>query len=242
MPTAVVIDGELLLRRFSSSFAGLNAESPDDIAIGVTSIATWHLAFRLGPHSMLSAIERHRFQPEESEHLNRIFFYDCAPLMKRVHRPVSKQSLDLAKTPSAIFLQAVHKRFQGVCKVALRLGRLNDDFLWRLKLDALKRWLADTALFRPADEDFEMDVTQKGVDIRLGLDVSSMAFKKQVDQIIIVAADADFVPAAKLDRREGIDVVADHMGNHTASDLLQHVDGVRRCRIGEQPGTADDGR
>jgi len=40
MPTAVAIDGELLLRRFSSSFAGLNAESPDDIAIGVTSIAT----------------------------------------------------------------------------------------------------------------------------------------------------------------------------------------------------------
>lgn len=66
--------------------------------------------------------------------------------------------------------------------------------------------------------------------MRLGLDVASLAFKKQVDQIVIVAADADFVPAAKLARREGIDVILDRMGDHRAAkDLIEHVDGIRDC-------------
>ena len=65
--------------------------------------------------------------------------------------------------------------------------------------------------------------------MRLGLDVAAMAFKRQVNQIILVAADGDFVPAAKLARREGIDVVLDPMGGRAAKDLVQHVDGVRTC-------------
>jgi uncharacterized LabA/DUF88 family protein len=63
--------------------------------------------------------------------------------------------------------------------------------------------------------------------MRLGLDVAAMAFKRQVNQIILVAADADFVPATKLARREGIDVVLDPMGGFAAHDLIEHVDGVR---------------
>ena len=82
-----------------------------------------------------------------------------------------------------------------------------------------------------SDEDFEIDTKQKGVDMKLGLDVAAMAFKKQVDQIVLIAGDADFVPATKLARREGIDVVLDPMGGTPAADLLQHVDGVRHCRM-----------
>ncbi|MEL7197416.1 MAG: NYN domain-containing protein [Pseudomonadota bacterium] len=59
-----------------------------------------------------------------------------------------------------------------------------------------------------------------------------MAFKHQVDQIVLVAADADFVPAAKLARREGIDVILDKMGDQRAAkDLIDHVDGVRDCYL-----------
>ena len=68
--------------------------------------------------------------------------------------------------------------------------------------------------------------------MRLGLDVASLAFKGQVSQIVIVAADADFVPAAKLARREGIDVVLDRMGERSAAkDLLEHVDALRDCYL-----------
>jgi len=49
--------------------------------------------------------------------------------------------------------------------------------------------------------------------MKIGLDISSLAYKKSVDQIILIAGDSDFVPAAKLAQREGIDFVLDPMLN-----------------------------
>lgn len=34
--------------------------------------------------------------------------------------------------------------------------------------------------------------------MRIGIDIASLAYKKQVEQIILIAGDSDFVPAAKL--------------------------------------------
>ncbi len=120
--------------------------------------------------------------------------------------------MDLGATQEAKLRLELHRRLHQTRKVAVRLGRLNDKLAgWRPKPDAVKRWLDPALDFVPTDHDFEIDIVQKGVDMRLGLDVASMAFKRQVDQIVIVAADADFVPPAKLARREGIDVVLDTM-------------------------------
>lgn len=63
--------------------------------------------------------------------------------------------------------------------------------------------------------------------MRIGVDVASLAFKKQVDQIVLIAGDADFVPAAKLARREGIDFVLDPMWQAIPSSLMEHIDGLR---------------
>jgi uncharacterized LabA/DUF88 family protein len=236
MPIAVAIDGAYFLKRFKHSFPDLDATKASDIAQGVTSLATYHLAFRLGPKQMLAAIEARQFQPEESSELYRIFFYDCSPLRKRVQYPVSRKSLDFAKTDVAILREEIHKALNVQRKLALRLGRLNDGLSgWKPTADAVKRWLSEPDKFNPLDEDFVYDVTQKGVDMRLGLDVASMAFKKQINQLILVAADADFVPAVKLARREGIDVVLDTMWGNAAPDLQQHVDGIRNCRIAGRP-------
>jgi len=62
--------------------------------------------------------------------------------------------------------------------------------------------------------------------MRIGLDIASMAFKRQVDQIILIAGDSDFVPAAKLARREGIDFVLDPLWASIRPDLHEHVDGL----------------
>lgn len=228
MPTAVVIDGAYFLRRFRSSFPDFDANDIEDIKFGLCYLACWHLRIRLAVDPLANSVG---FKPEESSHLYRIFFYDCPPLTKKVHTPVSKRAIDLSKTETAKFRIALHKRLQTVRKVTLRLGRLSDDFVWRPKGSAMKSWLAAQFETTPSDEDFELDVIQKGVDMRLGLDVASMAFKRQVDQIVLVAADGDFVPAVKLARREGIDVVLDPMGGSAAPDLLAHVDGVRDCRL-----------
>ena len=48
------------------------------------------------------------------------------------------------------------------------------------------------------------------------MDIASLSYKHQVDQIVLIAGDSDFVPAAKLARREGLDFVLDPLVN----DLL----------------------
>lgn len=199
MSTAIVIDGAYFLRRFSYSFPHLDRADPHQVAWAVLYLAGWHLSIRHKSEPSSAGDLEKGFLPSESSSLYRVFFYDCPPLTKRLHYPVSKRPLDLAKTETAKQRIAIHDKLLDARKVALRLGRLNDDFIWRPKPEALKNWLA-AEHFQPSDEDFEIDVVQKGVDMRLGLDVAAMAFKKQVDQIIMVAGDGDFVPAAKLAR------------------------------------------
>ena len=63
--------------------------------------------------------------------------------------------------------------------------------------------------------------------MRIGIDIASMAYKKQVTRIILISGDSDFVPAAKLARREGIDFVLDPMGARISDDLSEHVDGIK---------------
>ncbi len=63
--------------------------------------------------------------------------------------------------------------------------------------------------------------------MKIGLDISSIAHKRLANQIVLVAGDSDFVPAAKQARREGIDFVLDPMWNHINLDLNEHIDGLR---------------
>jgi uncharacterized LabA/DUF88 family protein len=184
----------------------------------------------------LSADKEQSVSVEESPELYRIFFYDCPPLKKRVQYRVSGKPLDFSTSATAVLRDEIHSRLGKQRKVALRFGRLNEGASgWKPTSEAVKRWLSQPGNFEPKDDDFVYDVTQKGVDMRLGLDLAAMAFKRLINQLILVAADADFVPAVKLARREGIDVVLDTMWGIAAPDLLQHVDGVRNSRIVGQP-------
>lgn len=230
MATAILVDGAFFLRRFKACFPDHIPDDPASVAQGLGLLAYWHLALRIGPAQLTEKIARYQTQLAEQPEFYRLFFYDCPPLTKRMHTPIGKRSITFADTDDAVFRKAFHKEIQKQRKVAIRLGRLNDTAKWKLKAEAAERLIKDPSSFKASDDDFQIDTIQKGVDMRLGLDVASLAFKKQVDQIVIVAADADFVPAAKLARREGIDVVLDCMGaTNAASDLVEHVDGVRNC-------------
>lgn len=71
-----------------------------------------------------------------------------------------------------------------------------------------------------------LNIEQKGVDMRIGVDIASMAYKKQINKLVLISGDSDFVPAAKLARREGIDFVLDPMGATVRPSLNEHVDGL----------------
>ena len=78
-----------------------------------------------------------------------------------------------------------------------------------------------------ADSDFAPTLRQKGVDMRIGLDIASITLKRQAQVIILVSGDADFVPAAKLARREGVQFVLDPLWHVISPDLFEHIDGLR---------------
>lgn len=166
---------------------------------------------------------------ERIARLYRIFVYDAPPAAWKGHKPITKQAIDLTKSPTAVWRRAFHEALRGMRKVALRLGEIPTNKVnWRLRSEALKDllnrrrdWTATT------DDDFVLDLRQKGVDMRLGLDIAAVVFKRQVNQIVLVSGDADFVPAAKLARREGIDFVLDPMWATIRPQLFEHIDGLR---------------
>lgn len=77
------------------------------------------------------------------------------------------------------------------------------------------------------DYDFKPDLRQKAVDMRIGIDIASLTLKKQANVIVLVTGDADFVPAAKLARREGASVILDPLGANIGPDLHEHIDELR---------------
>ena len=62
---------------------------------------------------------------------------------------------------------------------------------------------------------------------------------RQVNQIVLISGDADFVHAAKLARREGIDFILDPMWSTIRPDLYEHVDGLRS--VCPRPATKQNG-
>lgn len=160
--------------------------------------------------------------------LYRVFFYDCAPLEKKMHNPITKRAVDFSKSDEAIFRKALHACLLKKRKTALRLGHLSSQAAWTIKPSLISQLLAEKIEISDLKaSDVIPSVRQKGVDMRIGIDVASLAFKQQVNQIVLVAGDADFIPAAKLARREGIDFILDPMWQDVPTSLMEHIDGLR---------------
>lgn len=75
--------------------------------------------------------------------------------------------------------------------------------------------------------DVSLGLRQKGVDMRIAIDIASLTLKKQASTIILVAGDSDFVPAAKLARREGMEFILDPLWQNINDDLFEHIDGLQ---------------
>ncbi len=210
MPTAILVDGGFFIKRYRHLYV---YTTPQKTAKDLHEICLRHLSVKQ--------------KGQENKELYRIFYYDCPPLLKKVHNPVTKKAIDFAKTNESIFRQDFHKELRKLRKVALRLGRLADYADWQITPEKTKQLFnGGIAINDLKDNDVFYNVRQKGVDMRIGLDIAALAFKKQVDQIVLIAGDSDFVPAAKLARREGIDFILDPMWNPINPDLHEHVDGL----------------
>jgi uncharacterized LabA/DUF88 family protein len=220
--TAVMVDAAFFLKRSQLIFGRL---APQETAKKLHRMALSHL---------------NDAQGRRTARLYRIFAYDAPPAAWKGHKPISKDAIDLSKSPTAKWRTAFHSELRGMRKAAVRMGEIPTNKVhWELKPQQLKDLLNGKRIWDDlTDDDFKLDMRQKGVDMRLGIDIASIVYKGQVNQIVLISGDADFVPAAKLARREGIDFILDPMWATIRPQLFEHIDGLRS--VCPKPGSRLD--
>lgn len=187
------------------------------------------------PKEAADALIRYCFRHLKERHtqhdLYRIFYYDAPPCKKKIYHPLHNRTYDFSKSDYYKWMTSFLQELTKKRKVALRLGVVDDSSaIFAISNDAVKKLTSGSITVSDlTDSDFSPSIKQKGVDMKIGMDIASLAYKKQVDQIVLIAGDADFVPAAKLARREGLDVVLDPLGHPIKDDLFEHIDGKRSC-------------
>lgn len=210
--TAILVDGGFYRKRALKLWGKKTAE---DRASELIKYCTAHINDKDGLNT--------------SRQLYRIFYYDWEPLGRRsVYHPLTKRNIDLDKSDTYTWTDLFLKELRQKRKLAIRLGRLSGQVHYNLTPEATKKlFTGKISLEEVSESDFMFISPQKGVDMKIGLDIASLAYKKQVDQIILIAGDSDFVPAAKLARREGIDFILDPMWAKISDDLFEHIDGLK---------------
>ncbi len=158
--------------------------------------------------------------------LMRVYYYDAPPSDETLNKPVSGDRFELATTPRYRQAQSLYDQLELSPGFALRMGetRLAPDG-WKLSNRCVKQLKREPRAL--TDADFKLDISQKGVDMRIGLDMARLALRDLVKAVVVVTGDSDFVPAFKFVRREGVKVMLCTMGHRSARrELKAHADFV----------------
>ena len=146
------------------------------------------------------------------ESLFRILYYDCALYSGTVKLPVSGESHTFAASDAWLH-ELSHKDLFAVRRGVLKFR----GFKPKKTPVAVQTQLTDA--------DFQADFEQKGVDMRIGLDIAAYTANHAVDRIILVSNDTDCVPALKYGRRAGLQtVLIEPPKVRLAPELLAHID------------------
>ncbi|GHP38182.1 helicase [Helicobacter pylori] len=211
---AILVDGDFFIRCYKSHLKKQFGDKYKDPNLEKLA------------HNIHTYCLKHINQKNDEE-LYRIFFYDCKPLDKKIHYPYTQTPLDLSKSSSYQERITLHKYLISKPCLALRLGYLDaNNARWVIhnKEKEKKLFNRKLSIEEFQDNDFIYYAKQKGVDIKIGLDIATLALKRLVQKIVLISGDSDFVPASKLARVEGIIFTLDPMGNHIRGDLEEHID------------------
>jgi uncharacterized LabA/DUF88 family protein len=168
-------------------------------------------------------IQRIKNDPHLTAHsLLRVYFYDASPASGKLTNPLS----------GAVVIIGNHPQYSA--NIGLQQGlEMQPDFALRQGEAAIQGWaLGESALRNIARKgaraltanDLVPNIKQKGVDLRIGLDIARLSLCKLVEIIVVVTGDSDMVPAFKFARREGIRVFLDHLRHGVKRALKAHVD------------------
>lgn len=200
---AVLVDGGFIRRRLGSQSAPFTAQDFADF---------------------VGALEGHRHFSGCS--LHRIYFYDAIPLTGQKAKPLQGGTVDFGQSAIVGQSKTIHDALVRQPNVALRLGELAFRG-WKLRRNALPSGVAAATI---SATELDPDIQQKGVDMRIGLDIAALTLKRIVSSIALVTADSDFVPAMKFARREGARLYLIPLGNPIKDTMLEHSDVVIECK------------
>ena len=188
--TAILVDGGFYRKRAKSLFGIVSGE---ERAKEVCDYCRLHLKDQDGHGGGRS--------------LYRVFYYDCPPVDKTVYNPVLKRNINLGKT--FVWTNNFFKALSKQRKFALRLGRLSEITTgYQIRSESMKMLFNGRMAFdQLTEKDVTLEIGQKGVDMKIGIDIVHLAYKRLVDQII--------------------DFILDPMGAKVSDDLMLHVDGVK---------------
>jgi uncharacterized LabA/DUF88 family protein len=198
---AVLMDGGFLIRKLQEQLKAFPS---------VADVET--VANAIAGHDCISGLSRLR-----------VYFYHAEPAAEALTNPISKKRLRLSST-------TVFARHQGLLKELVNCP----DFALRLGQTAIHGWKLGAKSFktltrtpRPIEaQDLVPAIEQKGVDLRIGLDIARLSLTQSVQAIVVVTGDSDLVPAFKFARREGLRVFLCHLNHGIRRELHEHADRV----------------
>ena len=213
---AILIDGAYFLNRLSALRPDIDGSSAKTVADVLEALVNGHL----------EKLNETWQVPDCYQLLYRSFYYDAEPSERRIKTPVARKEYRHVGTAQAQFRKSLFRELRRRPSFAVRLGDVGIATpQWNLSGESRSRLLRGDASVLPlSDDDFTPALRQKGVDMRIGLDIASITLKKQADTIVLVSGDTDFVPAAKLARREGARFLLDPLGRSVPPALFEHID------------------
>ena len=212
---AIFVDAGFFIRNFTKLADPHMTEDPKRLAKSM-----WHYWIR--------HVDR-----KNGEELYRIYFYDCPPLSHKVHHPITQELIDFSKSDITKYKNALHDALIHQPYVACRMGKLSTlknqwGFIRSDEKHNFKKLIRGEVDINDIDPaNVSLRPIQKGVDIKLGIDIASVVLKKLANKIVLISGDSDFVPAAKLARVEGAHFILDAMGRNVKGDLAEHIDGLK---------------
>ncbi len=167
---------------------------------------------------LVRQIRNHSYLSDK--YLYRVYYYDSPPFSKTKQRPLDGGPHNFATDPLTIHNRKLLNELKTIDHFALRMGEVRFRG-WELNQKQLPKGVKEHSI---TADDLRPSLQQKGVDMRIGLDIASLALKQQVNTLVLVAGDSDFVPPMKFARREGVQFAIVTFGHDVHSDLLEHAD------------------
>lgn len=169
----------------------------------------------------------------KNDQLFRIYYYDCYPFNGYATNPISGNQTNYGTTSVFNARMNFINNLKYRPRVAFRSGRLSNDG-WQIPPGKTKYIIKKIRNGQQLeDRDVQINLNQKEVDIKIGLDIAWLASKKIVNKIVLVTGDSDFVPAMKFARREGLMVYLVYFGHGIKENLKEHCDGVIQVQLSD---------